>query len=91
MQMIDSETQDVVDREGTVMGYEFEKGKYVTVENEELDKLKIESSDVIDIELLYDNAMVAVNYQLPPYSVFSIDPGANISRSWPTSSIISLG
>jgi DNA end-binding protein Ku len=32
------------------MGYEFEKGKYVTVEAEELDKLKIESSDVIDIE-----------------------------------------
>jgi DNA end-binding protein Ku len=50
MQMIDSETQDVVDREETVMGYEFEKGKYVTVEPEELDKLKIESSDVIDIE-----------------------------------------
>jgi DNA end-binding protein Ku len=50
MQMIDSETQDVVDRGDTVMGYEFEKGKYVTVENEELDKLKIESSDVIDIE-----------------------------------------
>jgi DNA end-binding protein Ku len=50
MQMIDSETQDVVDREQTVMGYEFEKGKYVTVEPEEIDKLKIESSDVIDIE-----------------------------------------
>jgi Ku protein len=50
MQMIDSETQDVVDRENTVMGYEFEKGKYVTVEPEEIDKLKIESSDVIDIE-----------------------------------------
>ena len=50
MQMIDSETQDVVDRENTVMGYEFEKGKYVTVESEEIDKLKIESSDVIDIE-----------------------------------------
>jgi DNA end-binding protein Ku len=50
MQMIDSETQDVVDRDQTVMGYEFEKGKYVTVEPDELDKLKIESSDVIDIE-----------------------------------------
>ena len=50
MQMIDSETQDVVDRDETIMGYEFEKGKYVTVEPEEIDKLKIESSDVIDIE-----------------------------------------
>ena len=50
MQMIDSETQDVVERDATVMGYEFEKGKYVTVENEEIEKLKIESSDVIEIE-----------------------------------------
>jgi Ku protein len=50
MQMIDSETQKVVDRDETVMGYEFEKGKYVTVEPEEIEKLKIESSDVIDIE-----------------------------------------
>jgi DNA end-binding protein Ku len=49
MQMIDSETQDIVERDQTVMGYEFEKGKYVTVEPEEIDKLKIESSDVIDI------------------------------------------
>jgi DNA end-binding protein Ku len=50
MQMIDSETEKVVDRDQTVMGYEFEKGKYVTVEPEEIEKLKIESSDVIDIE-----------------------------------------
>ena len=50
MQMIDADTEKVVDRENTVMGYEFEKGKYVTVEAEEIDKLKIESSDVIEIE-----------------------------------------
>lgn len=50
MQMIDSETEEVVDRGQTVMGYEFEKGRYVTVEPEEIEKLKIESSDVIDIE-----------------------------------------
>ena len=67
MQMIDSETQDVVERDETVMGYEFEKGKYVTVENEELDKLKIESSDVIDIERVVPIEEVDWLYWEKPY------------------------
>ena len=67
MQMIDSETQDVVDRGDTVMGYEFEKGKYVTVENEEIDKLKIESSDVIDIERVVPVDEVDWLYWEKPY------------------------
>src|SRR5688572_33392256 len=67
MQMIDSETEDVVGRDETVMGYEFEKGKYVTVENEELDKLKIESSDVIDIERVVPIEDVDWLYWEKPY------------------------
>ncbi|HEY3145561.1 MAG TPA: Ku protein [Dongiaceae bacterium] len=67
MQMIDSETQDVVDRDDTVMGYEFEKGKYVTVEPEEFDKLKIESSDVIDIEKVVPLDEVDWLYWEKPY------------------------
>ena len=67
MQMIDSETQDVVDRDDTVMGYEFQKGKYVTVENEELDKLKIESSDVINIERVVPIEEVDWLYWEKPY------------------------
>jgi Ku protein len=69
MQMIDSETQDVVDRDETVMGYEFEKGKYVTVEPEEIDKLKIESSDVIDIEKVVPLDDVDWLYWEKPYLV----------------------
>ncbi|WP_119303297.1 non-homologous end joining protein Ku [Dongia deserti] len=69
MQMIDSETQDVVDREQTVMGYEFEKGKYVTVEQEELDKLKIESSDVIDIERVVPIADIDWLFWEKPYLI----------------------
>lgn len=67
MQMIDSETEDVVGRDETVMGYEFEKGKYVTVESEELDKLKIESSDVIDIERVVPVDEVDWLYWEKPY------------------------
>src|SRR5262245_57052400 len=49
-QMVDSETGDIVERDETVMGYEIERGQYITVEPEEIDALKIESSDVITIE-----------------------------------------
>jgi Ku protein len=67
MQMIDSETQDVVDREQTVMGYEFDKGKYVTVEPDEIEKLKIESSDVIDIERVVPADEIDWLYWEKPY------------------------
>src|SRR5215813_3381068 len=48
MQMIDAETQDVVDRADTVMGYEFEKGKYVTVENDVIDIERVVPMDEVD-------------------------------------------
>src|SRR3954451_22579252 len=49
-QMIDSETGKTVERDETIMGYEFEKGKYVKVEPEEIEALKIASSETIPIE-----------------------------------------
>jgi DNA end-binding protein Ku len=49
-QMIDSETEEVVDREDRVKGYEFAKGNYVIVENEDLEKVHLESTHTIDIQ-----------------------------------------
>ncbi len=42
-----------VSREDLVKGYEFEKGRYVIVEPEELDQIKIESTKTIEIEQLF--------------------------------------
>lgn len=39
-----------VSRADLVKGYEFQKGRYVVVNDEELDKLEIESSKTINIE-----------------------------------------
>lgn len=50
MKTVDAETGEEVDRSDTVKGYQFQKDKYVTLTNEELDELKIESSTVMDIE-----------------------------------------
>jgi DNA end-binding protein Ku len=49
-QMIDSETEEVVEREDRIRGYEFAKGNYVTVEDEDLEKVHLESTHTIDIQ-----------------------------------------
>jgi len=66
-QMIDAETGDVVERDETVMGYEVERDHYITVEPEELDALKIESSDVITVERVVGQAAVDWLYWDTPY------------------------
>src|SRR3954466_13538876 len=48
-QAIDSETGDVVESENKVKGYEVD-GRYVLLEDEELDEVALESTHTIDIE-----------------------------------------
>jgi Ku protein len=68
-QMIDEETEEPVSSEDTIMGYEFEKGNYVTVEKDEIDELKIESSETIKIERVVPTADVDWLYWDTPYMV----------------------
>lgn len=49
-QVIDAETEEVVAREELVRGYQFAKDRYVTISEEELSELKIESSSTMEIE-----------------------------------------
>ncbi len=49
-QLIDSKTGEVVDRDQIVKGYEFDRGRYVTVTDDELKSLQIESSKIIDLD-----------------------------------------
>jgi DNA end-binding protein Ku len=49
-QVIDAETEEPVDQEDRVKGYEVEKGEYVLVEDEELEEVALESTHTIDIE-----------------------------------------
>jgi len=48
--IIDAETGQPVEPEDRVKGYEFEKGQYVLIEDEELDNVALESTHTIDIE-----------------------------------------
>jgi DNA end-binding protein Ku len=49
-QSVDSETGDVVEVEDKVKGYEIEGGKYVLLEEDELDEVALDSTHTIDIE-----------------------------------------
>jgi DNA end-binding protein Ku len=49
-EVVDAETGDPVEPEDRVKGYQFEKGEYVLVEDDELDNVALESTHTIDIE-----------------------------------------
>src|ERR1700742_4178552 len=66
-QMVDAETGKTVERDETIMGYEFEKGKYGKVEPEEIDALKIESSEIITIERIVKMEEVDQLFEESPY------------------------
>ena len=50
--VIDSETEEPVEQEDRVKGYQFEKGQYIQVEDDELDEVALESTHTIDIEFI---------------------------------------
>jgi DNA end-binding protein Ku len=69
-QLIDSKTGEVVDRDQIVRGYEFDRGRYVTITDEELKALQIESSKIIDLDRFVDRDEVDPVYLDTPYYVY---------------------
>ena len=69
-QLIDSQTGEVVDRDQIVKGYEYERGRYVTIDDDELKALQIESSKIIDLERFVDRDEVDPVYLDAPYYVY---------------------
>jgi DNA end-binding protein Ku len=50
-----------------VKGYEFEKGNYVVVEDEDIDKVRVESTRVINLEKFTDDTSIDPIYLERPY------------------------
>jgi len=69
-QLIDSKTGDVVDRDQIVKGFEYDRGRYVTVTDDELKALQIESSKIIDLDRFVDRDEVDPIYLDTPYYVY---------------------
>jgi DNA end-binding protein Ku len=69
-QLVDAETGDVVSRGDIAKGYEHERGQYVTIEDEELKALQIESSKIIDLTQFVSRGEVDPVYLDTPYYVY---------------------
>jgi DNA end-binding protein Ku len=50
MMTVDAETDEEVQRRDLVKGYEFQKGRYLLLTDEDIDSVKVESSSVMNIE-----------------------------------------
>ncbi len=69
-QLIDSKTGEIVDRDQIVKGYEFDRGRYVTITDDELKALQIESSKIIDLDRFVDRDEVDPVYLDTSYYVY---------------------
>jgi Ku protein len=69
-QLVDSETGEIVERDQIAKGYEYDRGRYVTISDEELKELQIESSKIIDLDQFVDRDDVDPVYLDAPYYVY---------------------
>jgi DNA end-binding protein Ku len=71
--LVDSGTEEPVNKEDITRGYEVAKREYVEVEDEELEKIEIESSHTIDIDSFVPRAEVDDRYLNAPYYIVPND------------------
>ena len=72
-QMVDAETGEPVDKENISRGYEYAKGQYIIVEDEELAKIKIESTHTIEIDSFVPRAEIDDRFLESPYYISPTD------------------
>ncbi len=72
-QLIDSESGQLVDKDDIVRGYEIGKGQYLQVEDEEIEKIQIESTHTIDISSFVPRSEIDERYIDSPYYVTPTD------------------
>ncbi|MFZ2029649.1 MAG: Ku protein [Vitreimonas sp.] len=65
--VIDASTDEILDRKDLLKGFEFAKGKYVTLTKEEIDAVRLESTKTIDIDKFVDADEIDRLYWDNPY------------------------
>ena len=68
-QMVDEQTGRVVDKDHKGRGYELSKGKYVEIEEEELEAVKLESTHTIEIDDFVPAEDIDERYLDKPYYI----------------------
>jgi DNA end-binding protein Ku len=72
-QMVDAESGEPVGKEDIGRGYEYAKGQYLLVEDDELEKIRIESTHTIDIDSFVPRAEIDDRYLSNPYYLSPTD------------------
>ncbi len=72
-QMVDAESGEPVDKEDISRGYEYAKGQYILVEDEEIEKIKIESTHTIEIDSFVPRGEIDDRYLASPYYLSPTD------------------
>ena len=72
-QMIDAETGDPVEKDDISRGYEYAKGQYLLVADDEIEKIKIESTHTISIDSFVPRAEIDDRYLDSPYYLAPTD------------------
>jgi DNA end-binding protein Ku len=68
--LVDSETEEPVERADVVKGYEYERHQYVVIPDDELQALKIESSQSVDLDRFVKRDDIDPLYLDTPYYVY---------------------
>src|SRR5262245_34392009 len=72
-QLVDAETGEAVEREDIGRGFEIGKGQYLLVDDEEIEKIKIESSHTISIDSFVPRSEIDDRYLDEPYYIAPTD------------------
>ena len=93
--VVDAETGQPVEPEDRVKGYQFEKGQYVLVEEDELDNVALESTHTIDIEQFVpmaevDRIYLDESYYLVPQDEMSQEAFAVIREAMRKEDLVGL-
>ncbi len=93
--VVDAETGQPVEPEDRIKGYQFEKGKYVLVEEDELDNVALESTHTIDIEQFVpmsevDRIYLDESYYLVPQDEMSQEAFAVIREAMRKEGLVGL-
>src|SRR6266436_8667680 len=95
-QLIDEETREPVLPEQKARGYEIAKGEYLVVEDEELERIEIESTHVIEIDSFVprqeiDQRFFDSSYYLTPNAPVAQEAFAVIREAMRQKTLVALG
>ena len=73
-QLVDEETREIVEAQNKGRGYEYAKGAYLRVEDEELEAIEIESNHTIEIDSFVPRAEIDERFHDNPYYIAPNEP-----------------